>query len=104
MEAERVAERIKVGPEICSYIDDDATKLSVEISIPGVRKEDIDLKLQEDSLYLSAPRDDVEFVTTLAFCCPVVPDKAEAHYENGLLKLTIPFKDEMEDAVRVKID
>ena len=75
----------------------------MEISIPGVKREDVDLKLLEDSLYLTASRDDVEFVTTLAFCCPVVPSKAEAHYENGLLKLTVPFKDAMEDAVRVTI-
>jgi len=46
----------------------------------------------------------VEFVGALAFCCPVVPDRAEAHYENGLLKLVVPFKDQMEDAVRVKVD
>jgi HSP20 family protein len=104
MEAERVADRIKVAPEICSYVDDEGQSLSVEISIPGVRKEDVNLKLLEDSLYLTAPRDDVEFVSTLAFCCPVVPEKGEAHYENGLLKLTVPFKDEMEDALRVTIN
>ena len=104
MEAERVTERIKVGPDICSYIDDEGEHLTVEISIPGVRKEKIDLKLKEDSLYLTAPRDDVEFVGALAFCCPVVPDRAEAHYEDGLLKVTIPFKDQMENALRVKID
>jgi len=98
-----VAEKIKVGPDICSYIDDEGEVLTVEISIPGVKRDKIDLKLTEDSLYLTAPRDDVEFVGTLAFCCPVVPDKAEARYEDGLLKLTVPFKDQMANAVRVKI-
>ena len=104
MEAEKAAERIRVAPEICSYADDEGKLLSVEITIPGVKRENIELKLQEDSLYLRAPRDDIEFASTLAFCCPVVPDRAEAHYENGILKLAVPFRDEMEHAIRVNIN
>jgi HSP20 family molecular chaperone IbpA len=34
---------------------------------------------------------------------PVKPDKAEANYENGLLRIEVPFKDPMEDAVKVAI-
>jgi HSP20 family protein len=104
MEAAKVTERIKVGPDICSYIDDEGEMLIVEISIPGVKKENVDLKLTEDSLYLNAPRDDVEYVGALAFCCPVVPDRGEAHYEDGLLRVTVPFRDEMAHAVHVKIE
>jgi HSP20 family protein len=33
----------------------------------------------------------------------VKPDKAEAIYENGLLRIEVPFKDPMEDAVKVAI-
>jgi HSP20 family molecular chaperone IbpA len=33
----------------------------------------------------------------------VKPNKAEAIYENGLLRIEVPFKDPMEDAVKVAI-
>lgn len=96
-------ERINVSPDVCSYYDDNDTKLIVEVSLPGVKKEDISLKMLEDSLSLSAPRDDMQYVTTLAMCCPIVPEKTEAKYENGLLKIIAPFKDEMENAHEIKI-
>ena len=97
-------EKIKVSPEICAYTDADHTKLTIEVAIPGVSREDISLKLHEDSFSLSAPRKDLEYVAALAFCCPVKPEAAKAKYENGLLKIEIPFKDLMEDAIRVKVE
>jgi HSP20 family molecular chaperone IbpA len=33
----------------------------------------------------------------------VKPDKAEATYEYGLLRIEVPFKDPMEDAVKVVV-
>jgi HSP20 family molecular chaperone IbpA len=33
----------------------------------------------------------------------VKPEKAEAIYENGLLRIEVPFKDPMEDAIKVAI-
>jgi HSP20 family molecular chaperone IbpA len=33
----------------------------------------------------------------------VKPDKAEAIYEHGLLRIEVPFKDPMEDAKKVAI-
>jgi hypothetical protein len=57
----------------------------------------------EDSVHLLAPARDIEYVSALALGWPVKPDKAEATYENGLLRIEVPFKDPMEDAVKVVI-
>jgi HSP20 family protein len=57
----------------------------------------------EDSVHLTAPARDIEYVAALALGWPVKPDKAEATYEHGLLRIEVPFKDPMEDAVKVAI-
>ena len=75
----------------------------VEFSIPGAPTDTIDVKVLKDSIHLTAPARDVEYVAALALAWPVKPDKAEAVYEHGLLRIEVPFKDPMEDAVKVAI-
>jgi len=78
-------------------------RLVVEFAIPGAPTETIDLKLLPDSVHLTAPANDIEYVSALALAWPVKPDKAEAIYEHGLLRIEVPFKDPMEDAMKVVI-
>jgi hypothetical protein len=88
------AERMKVAPDTVAYADAEHHKLIVEFAIPGAPTESIDVKILEDSVYLSAPARDIEYVSALALGWPVKP---------GLLRVEVAFKDPMEDAVKVTI-
>jgi HSP20 family molecular chaperone IbpA len=95
--------RIRVAPNTVAYADGEKNKLVVEFAIPGAPTDTIDLKVLPDSVHLTAPARDIEYVSALALAWPVKPDKAEAIYEHGLLRIEVPFKDPMEDAVKVAI-
>ncbi len=94
---------MKVAPVTVAYADGELNKLIVEFAIPGAPTETVDVKVLKDSVYLLAPARDIEYVSALALGWPVKPEKAEATYEHGLLRIEVPFKDPMEDAVKVAI-
>jgi HSP20 family molecular chaperone IbpA len=93
----------RMSPDVCSYMSEDNNHLNIEVTMPGIDKKNIQLQMVDDSFSLSAAGKDVEYVTASAFCCPVKAAEAQATYENGCLKITIPFKDPFENAVQVAI-
>ena len=96
--------RIRIAPNsTVAYADEETRKLLVEFAIPGAPADTVDVKILEDSVHLTAPARDIVYVSSLALGWPVKPDKAEATYEHGLLRIEVPFKDPMEDAVKVAI-
>src|SRR5881227_4229580 len=97
-------DRIRVAPNTVAYADRENHKLVVEFAIPGAPTDTIELKILEDSVHLTAPARDIEYVSALALGWPVKPDEAEATYEHGLLRIEVPFKDPMEDAVKVAVN
>ena len=89
--------------DVCSCVDEGNNHLILEFDLPGVKKDEIELMMQTDSFSLRAPRGDVEYVNASVLCCPVVPEKAETSYENGVLTVTVPFKDPAAEMIEVPI-
>ena len=96
-------QRMKVSPDTVAYADEQHGRLIMEFALPGAPTETIDIKVLGDSVHLSAPARDIEYVSATALSWPVKPEKAQATYANGLLRLEVPFKDPMEDAVKVLV-
>src|SRR5580704_7966709 len=59
-------DRIRVAPNTVAYADRENHKLVVEFAIPGAPTETIDVKILEDSVHLTAPARDIEYVAALA--------------------------------------
>jgi HSP20 family protein len=97
-------EKTRIVPAHTSYTDDRHTKFTAEVSLPGVAKDKITLKMREDSFYLSAPKDGGLFVLSQPVCHLVLPRKALATFEDGLLKVVVPFKQPLHGAVDVRIE
>ncbi len=94
---------LKVAPRVFAFPNDEHKNLLVEIELPGVAKKDIQFKLHEDSFYIHASKEGVDYATSYSICCPVKADKADAKYADSLLTVKIPYKQPFENAVEVKI-
>ena len=99
------------------YETDDA--VVVKSSIPAVKPEDVDVSITGDTLtikgetkteeevkeenYIRRERRYGSFCRSLTIPLPVVADKAQAEFENGVLTLTLPKAEEVKPkAIKVK--
>ena len=96
-------ERVIVSPKIYGYADGVQSHYFLEVELPGVNKENISLKMQEDSFYIKGETEGTTYVGSYGLCCLVKPDEAKATYNDGLLKVEVPFKDPMENVIEIPI-
>ena len=104
-------------PAVDVYQTDDA--VVVKSAIPGIKPEDIDISITGDTLtirgetrveeevneenYIRRERRYGSFCRSLALPLPVVTEKAEAEFENGVLTLTLPKAEEVKPkAIKIK--
>jgi len=75
-------------------LSDDKDNVFVTAELPGVKKEDLSLEIDDGVLRLKATRkqgeNTVEFARSVALPLPVQADKATAALADGLLTVTLP--------------
>jgi HSP20 family molecular chaperone IbpA len=69
--------------------DESGGRLRIDVEIPDVNKDDIRLEMRKNSFCVSAPIYSRCFMLTHE----IEPEKTEAKYENGLLRIFSPIKD-----------
>lgn len=90
--------RYRVFPAIYRHTDTSTKTITIEISIPGVKQENIDLKIMPTWLFLSAGREDMEYRANASFGAEIVPEKTTTEYNKGLLKIKAEIRDPMDNA------
>ncbi len=90
-----------ITPEVC--IDHDDSDYYIDIELPGVAKEHVDLSIGTQSLCVEAVRDDLVYLGCFSLAHPVDETKAKAKFDNGLLKVQIPLKAPIKGK-RIKIE
>ncbi|MHA2006947.1 MAG: Hsp20/alpha crystallin family protein [Promethearchaeota archaeon] len=101
---EKKADKFIISPDLCAWADDSEEVYKIEIQLPGVDKEDIKLKMHEDSFFIKGETDDTIYIGSYGICCPVIPEETKAVYHQGLLKIDVPFKESVFHSVDVNIE
>ena len=99
----QIQEKLYLSPDVCMWPSDDYTRYHIEVTLPGVERESITLKFHEDSFFIKGETEDTFYIGSYAVGCEVDPEKAEAVYKNGLLKIEVPFKETELHTVDVEI-
>ena len=64
-------------------------KVKVIVELPGVEKQDIDLRAEDRQLTISVDTERKRFCKALDLPCDVLPDSASAEYRNGVLTVML---------------
>lgn len=85
----RLAKPVEVGYERPFYeFRDEAGKLVALFDIPGVPKENIELRVDEREIYLKAESESRRYMFRGAWPREVRPETARASYRNGVLEVS----------------
>ena len=86
-------------------MNSDTQSFELEVHLPGVKKEKINIKFLDDMFNLEAEQSENRFYClTEALPFLVNVNSIKAQYDNGLLKITGTVKNPLEEAVDVKIE
>jgi HSP20 family protein len=74
------------------YMDHDDKNYYIQVELPGVKKEDAELEISDQSFCVRGQRADIELLGCYVLTHAVNAEKAKAKFDNGLLSIEIPIK------------
>lgn len=78
--------------------------VKVIAEIPGVRKEDVNVTVQDKSVVVSVDTESRKYYKELELPGVVDPQGARSSYNNGILEITLPLKSTGGKGVRLRVD
>jgi HSP20 family protein len=87
-----VAKPVKPTLAPIMYMDHDDKNYYMQVELPGVKKEDAELEVSDQSFCVRGERRDVELLGCYVLTHAVDADKVKAKFENGMLNIEIPIK------------
>ncbi|MHA1718467.1 MAG: hypothetical protein DRO88_12120 [Promethearchaeia archaeon] len=93
----------RIFPDMSSRMDYEKRIIEIEVSLPGVAKENIKLKVLPTWFHLKAKRNHIEYSANQSFGKEIIPEKTTAKYENGLLKITAHIRDPFDGAREIQL-
>jgi HSP20 family protein len=90
--AKQQAKKEKPAMAPTVYMDHDQKSYYIQVELPGVKKEDVELSVSDQSYCVRGVREDVEFLGCYVLAHPANAEGAKAKFENGLLNIQIPIK------------
>lgn len=92
-------------PYTSSFIDEKNRQFNITSEMPGIKKEDIELNATEEEVIIKADSDNRKYYKFLKTPAAVDPESATAKYNNGILEVTLNFKDtKKQDGKSIKIE
>lgn len=76
-----------------SIVDEKNNEFIITAEMPGIRKEDIEIKATGSEVVIEAESEGRKYCKSINTPCPVVPDSARAKYNNGVLEVTLRLKE-----------
>ena len=79
-------------------------EVRVIAEMPGVKKEDINVTVNESSMVISVDSEGRGYHKELDLPGKVDPKRAKSTYNNGILEVTVPLKSTNETGVKLRVD
>ncbi len=92
-------------PFTSSMVDEKNNELNITAEMPGINKEEIELNVTENEVIIKADSNSRKYYKFIEIPGPVDPDSAVAKYNNGVLEITLKFKEtKKQDGKSIKIE